>query len=47
MWAQREGSTPWPNGSRQRKRMELLPRLGLGTIYIAPLHERTDLTIKV
>ena len=47
MWAQWEGSTPQPSGLRQRKRMELLLRLGLGIIYIAPLHGRTDLTIKV
>ena len=26
---------------------ELQPSLGLGTIYIAPLRERIDLTIKV
>ena len=42
----RKGSTPQPNGLGQRK-MESPLRLGLGAIYIAPLHGRSGLTTKV
>ena len=38
---------PRPSGLGRRKEMELLPRLGLGTICIEPLCGRTDLTTKV
>ena len=31
----------------EEKKTESLPSLSLGTIYIAPLHEKTDLTTKV
>ena len=41
------GRMPWPSGPVQRKRTELLPRLGLGTMYIASLHGKTNLTTRV
>ena len=42
-----KGSTPRPSGSRQRKEMKLPPSLGLRTIYMVPLHGRTNLTTRV
>lgn len=33
-----------PSGLGWRREMESLPRLGLGTIIIAPFRGRTDLT---
>ena len=50
LWVQRfsplRGSTPRLSGPG-REKMESPPRLGLGTINIAPLHGRTDLTTRV
>ena len=41
------GSRPWLSGPWRRKEKDSPPSLGLGTIYIASLRERTDLTTRV